>query len=641
MQLGEIARTQQVGTGQNAAKRTASEPKPVPTPAQFKAMVESRLARLRQRTTEQVDEEVVEFIAALKAQEEEILDAIEQENELKETFRQGTTDRQDAERRGAEYDALKKEIQGQLRQYAGDPQYAPAYQEASQLMNTRRQAQNSADQIADDHRRAYEGTDERPQPYGKGTADVINSNVESALASNFVVKTEKGETATFTWKGVGYRSVRPADPIVSAPALEIANFISESQKFRNERNDEVENRVKSDGFLIAFRREPDGKGGKLPSELDLIQEEQGVFVKTLTAFCAGKGEKTLVRLPDRQGEVLLERVAPGASEAFPTGATNAQVANQLFYWDDRNNPGARTKRKMYSIDLNERNDDEDENVPTFNNVRPGWFGDAMAEQIRREAQSQENWKRADGLRDNSQVKDLITAQGLAYLGEVGTCVVDARPTFTIGGREHQHELTLHIAGLENDEFQVTAFVEGTVERLDPNGTWLAPAIKAPQSRRLLREKAEWKEVVKANAWSDAKWQVNREAAQRGAVAVTRENQTDLFGLENGKDGGLYAVRGNARGKFLGNDSVGRPQYEQHAVGFIVQRSGSDLEIVWNIPYGKSAEIAKGNRGKLPLTNLTNNLRGVLGNVFWLLNRTKDNPKVNTPAHLVPVKQVRE
>jgi len=626
------------GRGQSATKRAANELKPVPTPAQFKAMVESRLARLRQRTTQQADEEVTEYIAALKGQEEEVLSAIEQENELKETFRQGTVDRTDADRRIAEYTALKNEIQGQLRQYAGDPEYAQAYQDASQLMNTRRQAQAAADQIAEDHRRAYEGTEDRPQPYGKGTADVINADVESAVASNFVVKTEKGETATFTWKGVGYRSVRPADSIVSAPALELANFIGESQKFRNERNDEVENRVRCDGFLISFKSEPDGKGGKLPSELDLIQEEVGVFVKTLTALCAGKGEKTLVRLPDRQGEVLLERVAPGSSDAFLTRATNARVADQLFYWDDRNNPGARAKRKMYAINLNDL---------TFENVRPGWFGDAMAEQIRREAQSQENWKRADGLRDVSQVKYLIPANGLAYLREVGTCVVDARPTLMIGGREHQHELTLHIIGLDNDEFQVTEFVPGTVERLDPAKTWLVPAIEKPQPRRLLREVAEWKEVVKANSWSDRDWQVNREAAQRGAVAITRENQNDFWGINEGegKDG-FYTVRGNARGRFLENDSVGRPQFEQHAAGFIVQRTSSEtdqpmLEIVWHVPYGKSAEIAKGNRGKLPLANIPNQIRGVLGNVYYLVNRTKGGPRVATPAHLIPVKQVKE
>lgn len=632
--MGQAFENAKTGTSQSTAKRAANEPKPMPTPAQFKALVESRLAKLRQRTTQQADIATVEFIADLKVNEEQILVAIEEENQLRETFREGTTDRQDADRRVAEYTGLKNEIQAQLRQYARDPQYTQAYQGASQLLNLRRQAQTAANQISQDHNRAYGGFGDRPQPYNRGTVDLIDSSVESALASKFVVKTTNGETVTFTWKSIGYRSARPEDPIVSSPALELASFISKSQKYHQDRNNEVEVRTRRDGVLISFRREPDGKGGKLPSELDLIQEDRSVV--SLTALCAGKGEKALVRLSDRQGEVLLERVAPGVAEAIPTRATNALVADQILYWDDRENIGARTKRKIYAIDLND---------PSFEGVRPGWFGEVMAEQIRREAQSQENWKRADGLRDLSQVKNLITTLDLVSLGEVGTCVVNARPTFTIGGKEREYELTLHIAGLPNDEFRVTAHVAGTVERLDPNKTWLHPAIEAPQSRRLLREKAEWKEVVKANSWSDRDWQVAQEVERRGAVTITKANQNDFFvGQENGKDG-FYSIRANARGRFLGNDSVGRPQYEQHAVGFIAERTNSatepELEIVWNVPSGKSAEIAKKVEGKHKFANLPNDLRFILGNVNYMVNRTKDGPKVETPAYLKPVPKAKE
>ena len=66
-----------------------------------------------------------------------------------------------------------------------------------------------------------------------------------------------------------------------------------------------------------------------------------------------------------------------------------------------------------------------------------------------------------------------------------------------------------------------------------------------------------------------------------------------------------------------------------------------VEIVWHVPYGRSAEIAKKAKGRVSLANLPNELRHPLSNVHWMLNRTKDNPKVETPAYLKHVSQVKE
>jgi hypothetical protein len=621
MSMGTIADfvTVQPKISQSARKAAAQGIQPQPatpqTPQVLRDKIEARLSRLRLRTNNVADEETVEAIADLKEQESYVLDETERENKIRVSSREGTLDRQTAERQIAEYTTLKSEIQAQLRGYRENPEYAQAYQQATELCNLRFSAQRAASSIADI----------RSGEFSKQTVNEITGCVDSALASHFIVKTAEGEAPTWTWKGQGYRSAKPNDPAVSSPSYEIGEFIAGFQAQRQSADEERKVRTTRDGLLISYHREKaviDGLSQELPSELDRLREDPTV-VRTLTAFCAGKGEMVLVHMPDRQGEVLLRRTGP--ETAVMSRATNARTADTLFYYDDREGRGRILRNRLAPINLKD---------PSFSEVRPPWFGEILVGQLRQEAQSQANWKTAEGLRDTSKVEDLITALGLVHLKEVGTCVINAKPTLMIGGKGREVELTLHIAGLPDDQFQVVRYVEGTAERIDPDKTWLQPAIENPQSRRLLREVPEWREVVKANSWSDRDWQVARETTRFNAVAITKANQKEFFDLKNLKDG-KYVLRASSK------------SYNDHfPVGLIVELSGSTtedpkVELIWAVPSGKSAELYKKFNGqKLDRANLPNDLRFVFGNVYWMLNRTRENPKVEMPSDLQPVKQTK-
>ena len=118
------------------------------------------------------------------------------------------------------------------------------------------------------------------------------------------------------------------------------------------------------------------------------------------------------------------------------------------------------------------------------------------------------------------------------------------------------------------------------------------------------------------------WQLTREAERRNAVPVTAENLGGLTATTIEGAGGIYAVRAIIRKNVAERGQ--KPEYRYNPVGYIVERKGSKVSIVWAVP-GTSVAFANELRGELEISNLPWRAKLILGNVFWTIRKT-DGPE---------------
>ncbi len=486
-----------------------------------------------------------------------------------------------------------------------------AYVEGTRRYNFRQEAL----EMADSNRRLL----------GSATAVDIRGRIAGAVEAEFMVVTSDKDEMTVSFDKQSYNSVLPNDASVSDVAASLKELVEDLQDRKDSDDQVMIAELHRGGFYISARRDPDATrpSESLDSELDLLRREPGL-VRKASEFLTGNSGRYIARVG--RGFMVLEH---RDSKFVAVKTSDTRAGRALFTVPDRAT-SARVARKS-APEINNSG-----TTVTASDLSGVWYDPlrlALEEDLRRETESAERRETADGLRDVSQLENPLTLTGIAE-GEVGTSPVSISYEDPETGR--RHTVTFQVAG-DGTKFSVTGTVPGTKDVIK-RVKWDS---KNPKTRKVVSSKSflpdfigketpvavletdpMWRDVVRPlNREFERDWQLAREAEQRNAVPVTAENLDGLTAIE-GTDG-AYAVRATIRDKRGTRENT---DYVYKSVGYIVERKGSKVEIVWAVT-GTSAAFANDLRGELEIGSLPWRARLILGNVFWTIRKT------DAPEHL--------
>lgn len=551
----------------------------------------ARIDNLKKGVTVANEEELVDVILILTQDENDFASELADLDADRRSSTPGTVHAELVSARMNEIDAYLKQVKDELRHYA--TQSPLAFSVATKRMNQRRTAQEHADTISAN------------EP-DRVDAKTIRSLVMSAADLGFIRMATPGQ---FSWDKQSYESSNPADEYISSVAAALTQLIQDFGVLRNDRNDSTREEVRRHGFLIGTDRKHDGQT-ELPSELDALRQLPGM-ARTLTQFLGGTGDRAFVRMGERQGEVLLERKN---GKIVATRTTNYRLGYSMFFRKDRDNADRKiAKDKPFLVEV--------EGVDV-SRVWHDQLRDAMTIQIQQESQSQNRRDAASELRDVSKLGNPLTFTDLRA-GQKGVCPLNFRWTTRTDRGEREISANFQLIGDGDGNFVIGEAVPGILEKIDPNGSFLAKA-KEPQKLETL-DRSTWQAIGFQNKYFERDWQVNREAERRTAVPVSRDNLQDLMSVENGKDG-LYAVRTNWHN---------RANKRNTPIGFLVERSGSTVEFVYAVP-GTSTALVEKYKEKYGMADLPKIPRAILRNLYMALSRVDRNVEVDLPEHLKAV-----
>ena len=358
----------------------------------------------------------------------------------------------------------------------------------------------------------------------------------------------------------------------------------------------------------------------LDSELDLLRKEPGL-VRKASEFLAGNSGRYVARVG--RGFVVLEH----RNEKFVAVKTSdTRTGRALFTVPDRAT-GARVARKS-APEINNSG-----TTVTISDLSGIWYDPlrmALEEDLRRESESSERRETADELRDISKLENPLTLTGITE-GGVGTAPVSIN--YQDPETNRRHTVTFQVTG-NGTHFSVTSTVPGTeetIKRVKRDRTtrnvvsskpFLPDFIGKETPVAVLESDPLWRLVRELNRSFERDWQLAREASQRNATPVTAENLDGLTAVE-GTDS-VYAIRATIRKNVA--DRGQKTEYRYNPVGYIMERKGSKVQIVWAVP-GTSVAFATELRGELEISDLPFRMRQVLGNVVWTIRKT------DAPEHL--------
>ena len=490
-----------------------------------------------------------------------------------------------------------------------------AYTEGTRRYNFRQEAL----EMADANRRLI----------GSATAVDIRGRFAGAVEAGFEIilsPEKKAEYEENSWQTVSfdkqsYGSAWPNDPSVSDVAMSLKELVEDLQNRKDNDDQVIITELHRGGFYISARRDPDATrpGESLDSELDLLRQELGL-VRKASEFLAGNSGRYIARVG--RGFMVMEH-RDGKFFAVKTSDTRAGRA--LFTVPDRAT-GARVAKKS-APEINNSG-----TTITVSDLSGIWYDPlrmALEEDLRRETESTERHDIADGLRDISKLENPLTLTGIAE-GGVGPAPVSIN--YQDPETNRRHTVTFQVTG-NGTHFSVTSTVPGTeetIKRVKRDRTtrkvvsskpFLPDFVGKETPLGVLEQDPLWREVVRPlNREFERDWQLAHEAGQRNAVPVTAENLNGLTAVE-GADG-VYAVRATIRKNVA--DRGQKPEYRYNPVGYIVERKGSKVQIVWAVP-GTSVAFANELRGELEIGELPWRARLILGNVFWTIRKT-DGPE---------------
>jgi hypothetical protein len=263
---------------------------------------------------------------------------------------------------------------------------------------------------------------------------------------------------------------------------------------------------------------------------------------------------------------------------------------------------------------------------------------ALEEDLRRETESAERRETADGLRDVSRLENPLTFSGLM---DGGTGTVPVSISYEDPENNRRHTVTFQVTG-NGTTFSVSGTVPGTEDvikrvkrdrqtrKIVSSKPFLTDFVGKETPLGVMEQDPLWRLVRELNRSFERDWQLAREASQRNALSVTAENLDGLTAVE-GMDG-VYAVRATIRKNVA--DRGQKPEYRYNPVGYIVERKGLKVEILWAVT-GTSVTFANDLRGELEVSNLPWRARLILGNVFWTIRKT------DGPEHLRLTKRQEE
>lgn len=487
-----------------------------------------------------------------------------------------------------------------------------AYDEGKRRYNFRQEALEAADS----NRRL-----------NSATAVDIRGRIAAAVEAGFLVVTPNAGEATISFDKQSYNSVWPNDPSVSDVAMSLKELIEDLQNRKDSDDQVMIAELHRGGFYISARRDPDGKGNQLPSELDLLREE-GVARK-VSEFLAVIGRRYVARVG--RGFVVLEH----RNEKFVAVKTSdTRAGRALFTVPDRAS-GARVARKSAPEISNSGT------TVSVSDLSGIWYDPlrlALEEDLRRETESAERRETADELRDVSRLENPLTFSGLM---DGGTGTVPVSISYEDPETDRRNTVTFQVAS-NGTTFSVTSTVPGTEETIKrvkrdrqtrkvvSSKTFLPDFVGKETPIAVLESDPLWRLVRELNRSFERDWQLGRETEQRNAVPVTTENLNGLTAIE-GTDG-VYAVQATIRKNVA--DRGQKPEYRYNPVGYIIERKGSKVHVVWAVP-GTSVAFANELRGELEVSDLPWRARLILGNVFWTIRKT------DAPDHLRLTKRQSE
>lgn len=616
-------------TGSTQRQRQTTTPAPSAKRSGMDVVKALRETRTRQQTAKDTatatkaamaqQEETAEMVAELLYADEVLTAELSQLNRQKGRHPRGSVQANEVANlvdQQTENQALVRQDLASLK--ASNPS---AYTEGTRRYNFRQEA--------------LEMAESNRQLIGSVTAADIKSRRDSAIESEFIVATTNRDEATFSFDRQGYVSAWPHDASVSDVAASLKELVDNLRERNDDRDQAVVAELVRGGFYISARRDPDGKGGQLPSELDLLRDEPGT-VRKASEFLAGNGQRYVAKVG--WGFVVIEN-RNGKFVAVKT--SNVKVGRALFTVPDRQSQsGARVARKSQPEIANDGS-------ITATDLAGVWYDPlrmALEEDLRREAESAERREAADELRDLSDIPDLITTYNLSQK-QAGTSVVNAR----VGNREageHETLITMRLTGDGSGMFIVSQHVPGTIDKVDPEKRWLARAFNkdgqpVPMSVEVFKRVDGWRELLKANAWHDRNWQLARKAKELGATVITSDNVADLTGTEDRNGTYAFAVNDKRDNKRDPRRRPTDPIKEWFVpLGFIVKREGQTLHPpVYAVP-GPSANKLEKMGDAQSIISLAPVFRAILRNLLFAAAPRENGQRVRVevPEHLKPVKR---
>ncbi len=422
----------------------------------------------------------------------------------------------------------------------------------------------------------------------------------------------------FEWGKQGYKSVWENDETVTDVAVSFKELIEDLQKRNNDSDEKMIAILRNGGFYISSRREDDvtRQGQKLDSELDLFKKEHANELLRTCGEYLTKDGYYVTRLG--HGYIVLEH---RGDKFLGVRTSDVRAGRALFTLPGGEN-GRKVKKDLPEIGQNLK-------VSDLSGIWYDYLRESLKADLEREAAAADRFENAEGLRNVSNVPDLITAYALSQ-GEVGTAVIDVKV-------EEKKRLTLRLTG-NGKTFFISGHVPGTIEDVDPENRWLKRGFNkdgqvVPMQVEILK-RGEWRDLMMGNAWFDRNWQLDRKASELGSVTVSAENVYDVIGLE-GKDG-LYAISVNDRHDNRRDPKRGKnePVKEWYTpLGFFIRRTGSTIEPVHHLP-GPSTNKMEKLGGKQDIAHATPTMKAILRNVLFSSKR-RSGDRVEVPAHLQP------
>lgn len=476
---------------------------------------------------------------------------------------------------------------------------------------------------------ALEMAEANRQLIGSITAADIRSRRDGAIESGFIAVTDNRDEATFSFDRQGYISASPNDSVsaddqsVSDVAASLKELVDDLRERKQNDDDKIVAELHRGGFYISARRDPDGKGGQLQSELDLLRDE-GV-TRSPRTFLSISGERYVARVGGPLDFVVLEN---RDGEFFAVKATSARAGRFLFTRPDRQaGEGIRVAAKSAPRIVQTGKTITPEDV---SNVVDNQLRLALEEDLRREAESAERREAADELRDISGIENPLT---LGDIATGGTGIAPISISYEDPENNHRrHTVTFRVTG-NGTTFSVTSTVPGTEETIKrvkrdratrkilSSKPFLPDFIGKETPLGVLEKDPLWRLVRDLNRPYERDWRLAGEAERRNAVPVTHDNLDGLIGLE-GQDG-AFAVRATLRKNIAERGQ--EPHYVYNPVGYIMERNGSKVKVVWAVP-GTSANYARGWIGnEYDLAELPSGLWFVLGNVHWMFTKEEKMP----------------
>lgn len=491
------------------------------------------------------------------------------------------------------------------------------------------------------------------------TPENIRSRITGAVEAGFSMELtppeqeaeyKRRDWATVSFDRKTYGPVKPEDPAEADVTVSLAEMVADLQERKQDDNNKIIVELVRGGFYISARRDPDGKGSQLPSELDLLRDEIRDEVRRQTGdkrrerwepseFLAGNGQRYVARVGGPLDFVVLEN---RDGDFFAVKASSARAGRFLFTRPDRQaGEGARVAAKT-APKINQAGTTV--TATDISGVADNQLRRALEEDLRRETESAERREVANELRDLSDVPDPITTYALSQK-QAGTSVVDAKIGDQKAGEREEH-ITMRLTGDGNGTFVISQHIPGTIEKVDPKKCWLARAFDKngqpiPMSVEVFKRVEGWRELLRSNAWHDRNWQLARKAKEVGATVVTTDNVADLTSVSRGKDG-LYAF-GVQDYRSNEHNPHRRPTdpIETWSVplGFIVKREGQTITPVYGVP-GPSANKLEKIGGAQSIAALTPVFRAILRNLLFAVAPRENGQRVRVevPEHLTSVKQ---